>query len=226
MEKFCPKCGKQTQELHDSLCNDCCSQKFKKNVFKKKMNVSVCRCGAFGYNEQWKKNITMDDFVVSIIKKELKTIYKNSNEYDFSFEKKEMQDIIIVCVNAEKNKIKIAEHNYRFNIKKRMCPLCASEKKGYYEAVLQLRACKKNLIDFVNIVDNIIASYEGKNSFAKIVGQKSNAVDMHLGTKKILDKIKKEISSKYEIETKISFSLYKVKDGKEIHRTTLLIREN
>ncbi|RLG14437.1 MAG: hypothetical protein DRN66_01975 [Candidatus Nanohalarchaeota archaeon] len=225
MKKFCPNCGKETLELHESLCRDCYAQKFKKNIFKKKMNISICKCTRLGYNQQWKKNITLDDFIKSIIEKELKAIYKNYDEYGFSFDKKEMQDSIVVYVKAEKNKIKIAEYTYHFRIKNRMCPVCSSEKKGYYEAVLQLRADKNVLNDFVNIVDNIVASYKGQNSFAKIVGQKSNAVDMHLGTKKILDKIKKEISSKYKIETKASYSLYKVKDGREIYRTTLLIRE-
>ena len=225
MKKFCPKCGKETEELHESLCGDCYCQKFKNESYKKKMNVSVCKCGSLGYSQQWKKNIMLDDFIDSLVKKDLEATYKNKTDYIFSFERKELQDTIIIKTEVEKSRMKIADYTYVFNIKSKMCPLCSSEKKGYYEAVLQLRGKKETLKDFRRIVDGAIDLYKGQNSFAKVVGQADKAVDFHLGTKKVLGRIKKEISSKYNVETKTSFSLYKIKDGKEITRTTLLIRE-
>ena len=225
MKKFCPNCGRETEKLYNSLCIHCCTEKFRGKKYIKKRNISFCNCGAVGLNNKWEKNISFDDFIVSIIKKELKTIYKKCNEYNFSFFKKKKEDNVTVHINVEKNKIKITEYAYYFTIKNRMCSLCSSEKKGYYEAVLQLRARKKTLDEFIDVVNNIVNSYNGRNSFAKIIGKKSNAIDMHLGTKKILSKIKKKISEKYNIDTKTSFSLYKIKNGKEIYRTTLLIRE-
>ena len=223
---FCPKCGNETDNLYESLCESCYSSKFKKNIFRKKMNVSICNCGSVGHIENWKKDRSLEDFIDMLIKNDLKSQYmKKFSGFELSLEKEKYEEMFIVEAIVKKENIVIAKHIYRIHIRHRSCPECSSFKKGYYEAVLQLRGKKETLDLFYKIVEETMNSYTGDNSFAKIVAQKDNAIDMHLGTKNILNKLKKRISSKFNVEFKTTFAQYKIKDGKEIHRTTLLVRE-
>ena len=72
---FCPKCGNETDNLYESLCESCYSSKFKKNIFRKKMNVSICNCGSVGHIENWKKDRSLEDFIDMLIKNDLKSQY-------------------------------------------------------------------------------------------------------------------------------------------------------
>src|SRR3972149_9446515 len=53
LQKFCPKCGKTTENLYDNLCKDCFLQKINLKDLPEKITVRQCKiCGKFFGNER------------------------------------------------------------------------------------------------------------------------------------------------------------------------------
>ncbi len=90
--------------------------------------------------------------------------------------------------------------------------------QDYFEAVLQLRDCKKEIVKFVE--EEIIREKVG---VAKIVEVKGG-MDYFLADKNFAKQVGKKLQEKFGGETKTTASLWGRKDGREVFRLTVLFR--
>ena len=110
------------------------------------------------------------------------------------------------------------DYTLGITITKSVCNACKKKNSSYYEAKIQIRP-KDNLIlklvmDYIRAY-NIIVTKEDVRKFG---------IDLYLTNKKQLSGILTEVKKKFKVEVKISNTLYGRKDGKEVYRTTALVR--
>ena len=89
----------------------------------------------------------------------------------------------------------------------------------YYEAILQLRDVEEKVHNMV--IEEIMKCqiYSPKQIELK------NGIDIYLADNKFTLNLVRELQKRFIAEVKVSTKLFTVKDGKELHRVTILFRQ-
>jgi nonsense-mediated mRNA decay protein 3 len=207
MKVRCPKCGKWTDKLINGVCEDC--QEIK--IHKKSDGLEICkRCGKIKHKGVFKK-ISIEDALKQLYKEKIKNVknleFKDNYYILFEFE-------------FEGKKFKDSAH-----IKYVVCPDCMRQSSNYYEAIIQIRSN-----DFEDLC-NFIAEYVEKHNneprcFITKLDLRKEGIDIYLGSKKIANKIIRELKKRNKYIIKESYSLWgQNKEKKEIYRTTYCIKD-
>lgn len=234
MNKFCPECGKletKSQPLVGGLCRTCFLKRNGMLEHYKGLNVVLCpSCQSYLHKNKWHPQTSVIDEV------NIKNIIK-----DMLDEKIKMHEgvkitnkgITILGVNEtnpKKMNVQLAligsihgiksKENYPLEIAvtKSVCNACKRKNSSYYEAKIQVRPKDKNLLKLImdHIKENhITVTKEDERKFGS---------DLYLTNKKQLSGILTAVKKKFKVEVKISSTLYGRKDGKEVYRTTALIK--
>lgn len=214
-KKFCPKCGKETDYLLNGLCENCFKEKFEFIEVPEKIKITICKnCGRINGIDPKKQSIK------DVVRKKIK-IHGKIEKLSIN-ETKKIGNKIYVDINAIKkigNTRKKESKKTVILIKKRLCDYCGKVRGGYYEAVIQLRSEDNRKI--INGLENINKIIRNKKGFLTKIEKRSNGIDIYLTPKSLIDKIVKNIN---HIETKKSYSLVTIKEGKDLYRTTVLLR--
>ncbi|HLF05804.1 MAG TPA: NMD3-related protein [Thermoplasmata archaeon] len=107
-----------------------------------------------------------------------------------------------------------------------LCADCGRKRGGYWEAIIQLRSDDIEDEHHPIVVDVLgrIAAGKDRNSFVAKVDEVRGGVDIYLGSWRLADRIAHEISSRTGAEVKLSRKLHTHADGRNIYRSTLLVR--
>ena len=234
MNKFCPECGKietKSQLLVRGLCRACFLKRNGMLEMYKGLEIIICpSCQSYLYRNKWCPKISVIDEV------NIKMIIKDMLDEKIKLRegvKITNKGITILGIN-ETNPKKInvqltlngsmqgikskEDYTLGITITKSVCNACKKKNSSYYEAKIQIRP-KDNLIlklvmDYIRAY-NIIVTKEDVRKFG---------IDLYLTNKKQLSGILTEVKKKFKVEVKISNTLYGRKDGKEVYRTTALVR--
>jgi len=214
-KKFCPKCGKETSRLVEGLCNECFKKKFKLIEVPEKIKIIVCKnCGKINGIDPKKQSIR------DIVRKKIKIhgkIEKISIKKSKEIGKRTHIDIEATGSIGGVQK-KECKKTIVF-IKEKLCDYCGKVRGGYYEAVVQLRSeNNENITSAIENIDKIIKNNKG---FLTKVEKRNNGIDAYITPKSLVNKIIKNIPHK---EMKRSYSLVTIKEGKDLYRTTVLLR--
>ncbi|MBW6451343.1 MAG: 60S ribosomal export protein NMD3 [DPANN group archaeon] len=229
MRKFCPKCGKDTDKLIDSLCYECYNEHKKLFVVNEPLRLEICNCGKLFEKNRWvikdslKKAI--DKYLNDNIKAEKDT--KINMDYDLS----QMQYVtgkvkIYITITGEKSGF-FDEKKKILTIITTFCPECTRLKSGYFEATIQLRGKINKNKEIKEYIEQRTLEYSKKirNSFILSCEKIPNGYDFKMGSKKVTNKIARELHEKYDMVLKDSYKIYGQIDGKEVHRTTIAITD-
>ena len=234
MNKFCPECGKietKSQLLVRGLCRACFLKRNGMLEMYKGLEIIICpSCQSYLYRNKWCPKISVIDEV------NIKMIIKDMLDEKIKLRegvKITNKGITILGINeTNPKKINIQltlngsiqgikskeDYTLGITITKSVCNACKKKNSSYYEAKIQIRP-KDNLIlklvmDYIRAY-NIIVTKEDVRKFG---------IDLYLTNKKQLSGILTEVKKKFKVEVKISNTLYGRKDGKEVYRTTALVR--
>lgn len=216
MRKFCPKCGKPTEEFYDNLCLDCFLQKLNiEENLPKEIEINQCPlCREFFIKN---KISTKQKIVEDILKKETKKI-----------------GVGIVSIKIDDNVIKFQyelrvnntmierESSIKLKIRKKYCNPCRLRLSGYYEAVLQIRKVDKKKLEMIY---EMIERSRKRNKFAFISKEVKlkNGLDIYVGSKGVARKIARICRKNFGAEVKVSRKFYGIKDGKKVYRESFLV---
>lgn len=234
MKKFCPQCGKlesKNQQLVKGLCKGC----FLKNnpILEdyKELKIVVCpSCKSYLYQNKWHKgfspenDINLKKIIGKIIPEKLKLQQEAKinnlgiiiNDKD-KYTKKINMELILHGV-LYKTRLK---EKYLLEIVKEesLCNLCRKKNSSYYEAKIQIRPKNEKVLRLIK--DHI---YRGNNTMITKEEESKFGYDLYLTNKKEVSKIVSEVKKNFKADVKISSTLYGRKDGKEVYRTTVLLR--
>ncbi len=202
VEKLCPKCGRSDKEVkfEGNFCIDCYIE-MNKPQLPSKITIYICReCGASRVRS-W-EDLDIEESAAQLLKdKKLgkPTVNRMGDYFYIKYPK--------------------IDHEFKVRIREKssLCDQCAKRAAGYYEAIIQLRDSYAKREKFI---DKLIRMLEKATFITKIVEDKKG-LDIYVGDKTIT----RSILSALKLKPKVTHTLYGVKDGRRVYRTTFLIRD-
>lgn len=147
---FCPECGSTDKEMVGAICIDCFLKDFKMIEIPKRIEVQICsHCNAKLEEGKWsEENIPEEEIIYRALERNIKIADEVENEI-INLEIDQMKGTIAGCfveVVGDVHGTQIEEtHDSEVKILKTVCPTCSKLQAGYYEAVIQLRADKREI---------------------------------------------------------------------------------
>ena len=143
--KFCPKCGKQTDEFFESMCKDCFKQVITLLAPERlELSVSVCpHCGGFF---KGKERTSIEPAVETAVRKAIRKKYGPETPVEIAGLSVELAENkrsahVSIAVKAEISGVDIEETGeFTAALKRAICERCSRIAGGYYAAIVQIRA--------------------------------------------------------------------------------------
>ncbi|KAF5066276.1 NMD3 family protein [anaerobic digester metagenome] len=196
MKMFCPKCGKEDEELFKGLCRSCFIKEFQMANPPHEMEFTICaHCDSTLEHGKWYDSELSEEELVE------KTLIENINANEPAENVEVTPEILTIrgsifdcMIHVEGNVFgeKVNEE-YAVEVKRNrtMCPDCSKFASGYYESVIQVRADKRVLTreeihDIDEIVKKRTRKLSEKNRMAYIaeVMKLKEGVDYYVGSYK------------------------------------------
>ena len=208
---LCPKCGKHTKKIIEGLCKGC--HLTLNPLIIKDIKLQQCpNCGKFQVHNQWVAT-KIGDLLKKIIEEKGKISFKIPVHSPAAKTKVKFN----VTLKGKQNIIIPAELAYV------ICPNCAKEHSTYFEAILQLRNPKSEIIDFIN---KALEKEKSKGVFLTKEEEVTNGIDYYITSKRFASKLGRLLKKKFKGELKLSPRLF-TKDwltSKDVYRLSVLFR--
>jgi nonsense-mediated mRNA decay protein 3 len=229
-KKFCPKCGKETNNIIGKECLNC----FLKNteLFTiKNQKVLVCKhCNKALIKGHW------DDFSEKLIGEEIASKVKVANvgmediKILIDLEKKEEDEYeaLIKVKGIISGNVIEKEKIIHVLIKETTCDSCMKLNAEYREAIIQLRGpTKEDSKQMMKITLDLLNKEREKDPLSgtsKVIELKTG-YDLWIGSKKAAAKISKYVAKIYNTELKVTSKLIgEDENGKRKYRFTFCIK--
>ena len=147
---FCPECGSTDKEMVGDICIDCFLKDFQMIEIPKRIEVQICsHCNSKLEEGKWsEENIPEEEIIYRALERNITIADEVENEI-INLEIDQIRGTIANCfveVVGEVHGTQIEEtHDSEVKILKTVCPTCSKLQAGYYEAVIQLRADKREI---------------------------------------------------------------------------------
>lgn len=207
-KKFCAKCGKETNALVSGVCSECLLKK--RNLFELSVpSFGVCKhCGKFLASGKW--FFLSEQAISESLKKKVK-LDKNLEKSKIFVETQKTEQLnfqALVKVEGFLDDVLIEQEKiYNFSVKPITCDSCMKLNASYREAILQLRAEKKELAkEMFDIAMKMLDSEKSSDSLSgtsKII-EIPQGFDLWIGSKKAAAKIARYLSKLYNVRTTVS----------------------
>jgi len=196
MKMFCPKCGREDEDLFKGLCKSCFLKEFQMVKPSNEMEFTVCaHCGSILSHGKWYDSELTDEELVE------KTLIENVDAYELVKDLEVIPEILTVrgsifdCMIHVEGEVLgetlVEEHAVEVKRNRTMCPDCSKFASGYYESVIQIRADKRVPgEDEIQAIDEIVRNrtrkLSEKNRMAYIaeVMTLKEGVDYYVGSYK------------------------------------------
>ncbi len=231
MRKFCPKCGKDTEELIGKVCKDCqgSATSPKKSILSPSVKIYLCKCTKVRFKNKWNNYPTLKDAIRSAVKN-LSKIPKGMQMDIILPEGRSLDGKVTLPVKVTLKDAEGLEEESDMDaiIIPMCCPVCSRKFGGYYESIIQLRGNdEKNVKEIIAHIEKRTDQQSKKNDsiFITKTEGKSEKIDLYMSSNKFAKKLSREVCSLFNIKDhKESVSDYGTKDGKELKRVTYLLR--
>ena len=147
---FCPECGSTDKRMVGDVCIDCFLKNFQMIELPKRIEVEICsHCNSRLEEGKWTDEfIPEEEIIYRALERNIKIADEVENEI-INIEIYQMKGTIADCIveaAGEVEDTRIEEtHDCEVKILKTVCPTCSKVQSGYYEAVVQFRADKREI---------------------------------------------------------------------------------
>lgn len=231
---FCVECGEEKEIYKNGVCLECFLKENKFTEGPDEIDLPVCsHCSSYKYKSLWTSELLKD-----VLRRIIKSTFKINPEL-------KKIDINPVCDDKETNmecKVYISgfvgkqeiteEHDLLVHLKKTVCDVCSKRFGGYHEAIIQIRADKRDLteeeMDNISlIVETYVQNMQAKGNrtvFVTDLAEEHGGIDFYLSDKTAAQSIVKKIQQDYGGSITQSSKNIGMKDGKQLYRVTNLLR--
>ncbi len=220
--KVCPRCGRTEKEVPfiGYFCRDCYLKEHEVVHVPKRLKILYCpRCERI-YTDRWTEFSleTLSEW----LRKKIKTDLEGA-QLSFSFPEVSEDGISFLYVaRGAIEGVPVEVHGEgKIRVEKQLCPRCARESGGYYEAVIQVRGG-----DFVRMADLVARAVEkepDRYAFVSKVVERREGIDLYVGSRKAADRVAKKFEKKYGARVVRSHTLVTEKNGKKLYRLTVAL---
>ncbi len=226
---FCVECGAEG-EVYESLCEKCFLERHKLAELPEFLDIEMCKeCGNFLVGSKWIKQ-PLERVVDMVIDRAVsyEKIVDNAHFKVQFFPEDEMNIAIVVECDMFVDDLRAQkEIQSKVRIKPSQCVTCTRRKSRYYEAVLQIRADRRDLSEeemesIYNYVNKRVDA--SPDAFISEEEEMHGGMDFHMSPKALARNISKELALTYGAQESSSAKLIGMKDGQELYRVTHSIR--
>lgn len=235
MNKFiCVECGRETTETSYGMCPRCYAKKVKLARIPPRVHLLICpNCGVVKHKNMWKEE-TFDKAIKTAVEDTL-SISPELTEKTVSISCKGKGKNLYLCnvtvTGFLKNHEVTEQHSVEVVIDKQLCRRCSRKAGHYFEAILQIRAEKREPTDkeiqsiVTEVKENITElEKQGKQVFITEIVPVKGGVDLYMSDKGFTQKMMQMLHYRFGGKTKITAKQSGMKDGKQQYRMTYLVR--
>jgi nonsense-mediated mRNA decay protein 3 len=226
--KFCPQCGKTTDELFESVCKDCFTAGIVL-IDPEQMGVTLSVCKNCGCYFRGKERTSIEDAVVNSVWKELKRRYGGGVEIEWL--KREIETdgdraSITLTVRTAIKGVEIEETGeIEVNFKHGICERCNRIAGGYYAGIVQIRADDRfPTDDELAIAEKVAYSVLEDPDFISKECELKEGLDIYVSSMECGRRISRGIVEQLGGSFSESSKLYGRKDGRNIYRVSFSVR--
>ncbi len=235
---FCTRCGKTGEELLDTLCRSCFLEELILAEIPEELEITVCtHCQSRLVSGKWyEMELSDEEIIINTLNNHIK-FSSYAQNVEIRVETLLERGSIIECIVHVKGTVldEIVEQDYKLNVKinRTVCPECSKFASGYYEAVIQIRADKRNpdeeeIMTVDSIIAEIIDKISRKNKMAYISERivLKEGVDYYVGSYKVAKRLSNSIKDNMGGIIKESPRLMgrDKSGGKDIYRIWISVR--
>ncbi len=226
---FCVECGAEGK-VYESLCEKCFLERHKLAELPEFLDIEMCKeCGNYLVGSKWIKE-PLERVVDMVIDRAIsyENIVDNSHFKVQFFPEDEMNYAIVVECDMFVDDIRTQkEMQSKVRIKPSQCVTCTRRKSHYYEAVLQIRADRRDLTEeemeaIYRYVNQRVDS--ATDAFISEEEEMHGGWDFHMSPKALARNISKELALMYGAQESSSAKLIGMKEGQELYRVTHSVR--
>lgn len=227
--KFCPRCGKKTDELFDSLCKACFINRTRLIEPDLRVSVSVCKnCGGYF---KGKERTSIEEAVADSVKKGIRKKYGygvrvETKEFRKELKANENRASVFLVAKAEIKGVEIEERGeVEVILKQETCKRCSRIAGGYYEGIVQIRAENRIPADEeLAMAEKIAYSELGEVDFISKGRILKEGLDIYVSGMECGRRISRQIVKRLGGSFSESRKLYGRKDGRNVYRVAFSVR--
>lgn len=229
--KFCPKCGR-VETKNNPLVNEFCQTCFSKDnpllQKYKKLKVIICpSCKSYLHKNKWQpafsseKSLNLKKIIKHLLPEKLKFSPGSkisSIEIHPNLTKRpvEAETVMRGIINGVKSK---ETYLFLLEVESSLCNLCKKRNSSYFEATIQIRPKNEKLLNFIRQD----LKQRGK-IFISSSEENKYGYDLNITSKKYINSLLQKVKKKFQVDSKITKTLFGRKKGKDVYRITLLLR--
>ncbi len=232
---YCVKSGREADELYEHLCPECFVSSRTFVQFPSDVIIQSCRsCGRFEILGEWKNSDVGEALEAAVMKNIF--IENGVRLLDYSLDVRQESDIHYAV--TARLRLRIAgleiekEGKMRVRHRETTCPTCQKIRSNYYEAIIQVRPAsgkklrENELEDISREIRKRVDAGFSANPGVFITKEEDmhGGRDFYMGNRSYAHRIARALVKSYGATYTESSSLWGMKDGKEIYRTTYLVR--
>ncbi len=158
---FCIKCGRTGTPLIEGMCPKCWLEENRLASIPNTLEVDYCRlCGSIRLHGKWIDTYSMGEAILKVIDAYMKNIKPSKQIIEFvrveSVEfitQPSWRTIVKVTISAKVQGLTLVnDYDVEVRLRPSICPRCIMRRSGDYEALIQIRASKKQLSKLRRIV--------------------------------------------------------------------------
>lgn len=221
LKQFCPRCGKETDNLYGEekkLCSDCFPEKNNLLDIPDEIDITLCSvCGRMRFKGEWVEEYTLEDQLGL----ELSQFSREDVEMEVQFW--EEDKITRARVHAIKNDVNDS-YDLEIGFENKQCEECSKFHGGFYKVKMQLRG--ENLDRTVERIADRAAEMtnENRKNFLSNIESMENGFDIYISTESMAKEILDMMRSRYDPDIKRSYELIGEEDGQEVYRNVISVR--
>jgi nonsense-mediated mRNA decay protein 3 len=233
---FCPKCGRDTDVLYNTVCRECYISIVKLLECPQVLYLRICpKCGSFFRKGRWSSREDETEVMREIVIDNLETNREAQNlELIIIPEQLDPSRYRVhVEAHARINGIPVDEELYtEVRINRETCDSCSRISGGYFEGLIQIRGDRrvpgKEELETCQCIarDVSVQALEKGDRFAFItkVVELDEGRDLYVGSRKLGKQICRAIINSFGGSFSESPKLVGQKDGVNLYRVTFAIR--
>lgn len=206
---FCPECGSTDKKMVGDICIDCFLKNFQMIELPKRIEVEICsHCNSRLEEGKWTGEfIPEDEIIYRALERNIEIADEVENKI-INLEIDQMKGTIANCfveVVGEVEGKQIEEtHDCEVKILKTVCPACSKVQSGYYEAVVQFRADKREIkVEEYQKADATVErtlvkqSKKDKLAYCPQIAKLKEGYDYYIGSLKTARKVAENLKEEF-----------------------------
>lgn len=231
MQKFCPKCGNETDGLGPrGLCEDCYTEEHELLDVPDRLTVTVCEgCSRAKIGPDWVEFDGMQELLYHVLDHHIEGEHVVAVRYDENDDPNAPQDYDITVLVERRVEGEPLQEEIRtaLVIEKDQCPTCAKFQGGYYTYVVQLRTDNGDVPEDVMapLMERAAAlTDKERDHFIADVKELKHGFDIYVSTRTMAEELLKELENHYKVEKTRSKELVGEEQGQRVYRSVISAR--